>query len=109
MLMLSDGEHLLFGEATKRHAVLKGNHTQIVLWVRRASKRYGKGIFNLAALEQSNEEALAEMVGEPVDIQAWQDGGTTLAGALLSRSCFPMGSRLSRKATALARMRCLFF
>jgi hypothetical protein len=26
MLMLSDGEHLLFGEATKRHAVLKGNH-----------------------------------------------------------------------------------
>jgi len=26
MLMLSDGEHLLFGEATKRHAVLKCNH-----------------------------------------------------------------------------------
>lgn len=26
MLMLSDGEHLLFGEAAKGHAVLKGNH-----------------------------------------------------------------------------------
>lgn len=31
-----------------------------------------KGIFNLAALEQTNWEALAEMAGEPVDMQNWQ-------------------------------------
>ncbi len=26
MLVLSNGEHLLFGETAKGHAVLKGNH-----------------------------------------------------------------------------------
>jgi hypothetical protein len=26
MLILGDGEHLLFSEAAKGHAVLKGNH-----------------------------------------------------------------------------------
>ena len=31
-----------------------------------------KGIFNLAALEQTNWEALAEMAGEPVDMRTWQ-------------------------------------
>jgi hypothetical protein len=34
---------------------------------------HGEGIFNLAALEQTNWEALAEMAGEPVNMGAWQD------------------------------------
>ena len=46
-------------------------------------KEDGNAIFNLAALQRTNWEALAEMAGEPVDMEAWQEWsrqrGTSLA------------------------------
>ena len=34
---------------------------------------HGKGIFNREAFEQTDWDALAELAGEPIDMQAWQD------------------------------------
>lgn len=42
MLVLGDGEHLLFSEAAKGHAILKGNHAHdhaLLHGVKRAHKR----------------------------------------------------------------------
>ena len=35
-------------------------------------KEDGNAIFNLAALQRTNWEVLAEMAGEQVDLEAWQ-------------------------------------
>jgi hypothetical protein len=41
--------------------------------IERRTNGDSKGIFNLAALEETNWEALAEVAGEPVDMGAWRD------------------------------------